>query len=293
MKTVKTEKTVPVMAGLIAVLSLIACLYPILDTSGPGPSRITSIRGEEVMLHGYGPYRHMPAEVAIQGLAQDLFSLVVALPLLVAGIGWYRKSVKGKVFLTGLTGYFLVQYFMYLGMGTYNELFLLWVVLLGLTFNLIIKLLLELRDGTPMVPARTRYVSVFLMVNGVLMAALWLQVVLVPLTQGTLYPAGLAHFTTMVVQGYDLALFLPPSILAGWAYGQGRKAGLVLAPVYAVFLSLQMGNLLAKIIGMSMQGTSAGPALVLIPCLLAGALVAAVSSLQNFRQSGIDPDSGN
>lgn len=280
----KTDRTISVMAGLVAILSLIACLYPIIDTSGIGPSQITSIRGEEVTLHGVGPYRHMPAEVAIQGLAQDLFSLVVGLPLLVAGLGLYRKSVRGRVLLTGVTGYFLVQYFMYLGMGTYNELFLLWVVLLGLAFNLFTRLLLELRDGRQKVPARTRYVSVFLIANGVLMAALWLQVVLVPLIQGTLYPAGLAHFTTMVVQGYDLALFLPPSIVAGWAYGKGRKTGLVLAPVYAIFLSLQMGNLLAKIVGMSLQGTSAGPALVLIPGLLVGALAAAVLSLRNYRE---------
>ncbi len=56
------------MAGLVAILSLIACLYPIIDTSGTGLSQITSIRGEEVTLHGFGPYRHMPADVAIQGL---------------------------------------------------------------------------------------------------------------------------------------------------------------------------------------------------------------------------------
>jgi hypothetical protein len=274
------------MAGLVAILSLIACLYPLIDTSGTGPSQITSIHGEEVILHGVGPYRHMPADVAIQGLAQDLFSLAVGLPLLVAGIILYRKSDKGRVFLTGVTGYFLVQYFMYLGMGTYNELFLLWVVLLGLAFNLFTRLLLDLRDRRQLAPARTRYVSVFLIANGLLMASLWLQVILVPLMQGTLYPAGLAHFTTMVVQGYDLALFLPPSILAGWAYGKGRKTGLVLAPVYAIFLSLQMGNLLAKIVGMSLQGANAGPALVLIPGLLVGALVAAVLSLRNYREEG-------
>ena len=276
------------MAGLIALLSLVACLYPIIDTSGPGPYQILSIRGEQLTLHGYGPYRHMPVDVAIQGLAQDLFSLVVSLPLLLLGIVLYRKSVKGRVFLAGVSGYFLVQYFMYLGMGTYNELFLLWVVLLGLAFNLFIRLTLEIRDKAQIPPARTRYVSVFLIVNGVLMASLWLQLVLVPLVQGTLYPEGLAHFTTLVVQGYDLALFLPPSVLAGWAYGKNQKAGLILAPVYTIFLSLQMGNLLSKIVGMSMQGANAGPALIVIPGLLVGALVAAYLSLRNYRETSLD-----
>jgi hypothetical protein len=128
---------------------------------------------------------------------------------------------------------------MYLGMGTYNELFLPWIALVFLSLNTFVRLALELRDESQSVPPRRRYLSVFLIVNGLLMAALRLQLILGPLLQGRLYPAGLSHFTTMIVQGFDLALFLPPSIMAGWAYGKGRKQGLVLAPVYAVFLSLQ------------------------------------------------------
>ncbi|OHD21410.1 MAG: hypothetical protein A2Y38_16030 [Spirochaetes bacterium GWB1_59_5] len=278
----KKDITTTVMAALIALLSLVACLYPQLDKRGSGPERITSIRGEQVTLHGYGPYRHMPADVAVQGIAQDLFSLAVGIPLLIVGIVVSKKSVRGKIFLTGVVGYFLVQYFMYLGMGTYNELFLLWAVLLFLSLQTFIRLALGLRDEMQSVPAKRRYVSVFLIANGLLMAALWLQVILEPLLQGSLYPVGLAHFTTMIVQGYDLAIFLPPSIMAGWAYGKGRKSGLILAPVYSVFLSLQMANLLSKIVGMSLVGAAAGPALVVIPVLLAGAVKAAALSLGNY-----------
>jgi hypothetical protein len=272
------------MASLIALLSLAACIYPQLDKRGTGPVVVTSIRGEEVVLHGYGPYRHMPADVAIQGIAQDLFTIIVGIPLLVAGIVMHRRSAKGTVFFTGVAGYFLVQYFMYLGMGTYNELFLPWTALVFLSLNTFIRLALGLRDEIQSVPPKRRYVSVFLIVNGLLMAALWLQLILGPLLQGRLYPAGLSHFTTMIVQGFDLALFLPPSIMAGWAYGKGRKTGLVLAPVYAVFLSLQMGALLSKIVGMSLTGVAVGPVIVIIPCLLAGALAAAFFALKAYGE---------
>ena len=278
----KKDTSTTVMVVLIALLSLVACLYPQLDKRGDGPVAITSIRGEVVTLHGYGPYRHMPVDVAIQGIAQDLFSLAVGIPLLIAGMFVSKKSVRGRIFLTGVVGYFLVQYFMYLGMGTYNELFLLWAVLLFLALQTFIRLALGLRDEMQSVPVKRRYVSIFLVANGLLMSALWLQVILGPLFQGNLYPAGLAHFTTMIVQGYDLAIFLPPSIMAGWAYGKGRKLGLVLAPVYSVFLSLQMANLLSKIAGMCLVGAVAGPALFVIPVLLAGAVMAAVFSLRNY-----------
>lgn len=278
----KKDFTTTVMVVLIALLSLVACLYPQLDKRGDGPAQITSIRGESVTLHGYGPYRHMPVDVAIQGIAQDLFSLVVGIPLLIVGLFVSKKSARGNIFLTGVVGYFLVQYFMYLGMGTYNELFLLWAVLLFLALQTFIRLALGLRDEIQSVPTKRRYVSIFLVANGLLMSALWLQVIVGPLLDGSLYPAGLAHFTTMIVQGYDLAVFLPPSIMAGWAYGKGRKLGLVLAPVYSVFLSLQMANLLSKIVGMSLVGAAAGPALVMIPVLLAGAITAAILSLRNY-----------
>ena len=104
-----------------------------------------------------------------------------------------------------------------------------------------------------------------------------------PLLSGSLYPPGLAHFTTLVVQAYDLALFLPPSLLAGYWLLRRRPSGGLLAPVYAVFLSLQMLALLAKLLWMGSIGVSAGPALVVIPLLLVGASTAAVLSLRHQR----------
>ena len=93
-------------------------------------------------------------------------------------------------------------------------------------------------------PGRRRYVGGFLLVNGVLITLLWLQVIVSPLLAGRLYPAGLAHLTTMIVQGFDLALLLPASFVAGVAYLRRRPPGGLLAPVYAVFLVLQMLALL-------------------------------------------------
>jgi hypothetical protein len=176
---------------------------------------------------------------------------------------------------------------MYLGMATYNELFLVWVALVLLSSQALFRLLLALPLSTfavPLVSARIRsYVGGFLLVNGTLIALLWLQGIVPPLLDGTLYPAGLAHFTTMVVQGFDLALFLPASLLAGLTYWKRRSLGDLLAPVYAVFLALQMLALLAKLAWMSAIGVSAGPALVVIPVLLAGAIGAAVLALRPHR----------
>ena len=125
-----------------------------------------------------------------------------------------------------------------------------------------------------------RYVGGFLILNGVLIGLLWLKVIVPPLIDGSLYPTDLGYLTTMIVQGFDLALFLPASLVAGSAYLRQRPVGELLAPIYAVFLSLQMLALLAKIAWMSMIGVSAGPALLVIPLLLLGAIVAAVLALR-------------
>lgn len=273
----------------IAVLTAAVAAAPFIFNFGTGPSEHVSVRGGTVVLYGYGPYRHMPADVAVQGLAQDLVTLFIAVPALLVSFNRARKgSSVGYFLLTGTVAYLFVQYVLYLAMATYNELFLAWVLLVSLLSQALVRLLLAgmiawAMPRTPS-PSARRYVGVFLIANGLLIALLWLSVLVPPILSGQLYPQGLDHLTTMIVQGFDLALFLPPSILAGYYYLRGKPAGELLAPIYAVFLILQMAALLAKIVWMSIVGASAGPALVIIPILLVGAAVAAVLSLGPHRR---------
>lgn len=281
------RRLTPLLLAL-AVLVTIAAAVPFVFTSGPGPTHHTSVRGQDVLLYGYGPYRHMPADVAVQGLAQDLVTLVAGVPFLLVALAWARRGSRaGHLAVCGAVAYLLVQYVLYLAMATYNELFLPWIAIVQVAFQALVRLLLgapasDLAAAT--VPRATRrFVGLFLIANGILIAMLWLSVIVPPLLAGTLYPASLAHFTTLIVQGFDLALFLPPSVLAGVWYLRNHAAGALLAPVYAVFLTIQMLALLAKIVWMNAIGVSAGPALIIIPALLAGAASAASLSLRPHR----------
>jgi hypothetical protein len=270
---------------LVALLATAAASTPFVVTDGPGPSSHTSVRGERVELHGYGPYRHMPADIAVQGLAQDLVTLIVGVPLLLVTLAWARRGSRaGYLALTGVVFYVFVQYVLYLAMATYNELFLVWVALVLASFHALVRLLVAEPGERFAVrgDSRTarRFVGGFLLVNGAMITALWLGVIVPPLVSGSLYPAGLAHLTTMIVQGFDLALFLPPSLMAGYWYLKRQAPGDLLAPAYVVFLSVQMLALLAKISWMAAIGVKAGPALVIIPALLAGAVSAAYVSLR-------------
>lgn len=230
----------------------------------------------------------MPADIAVQGLAQDLVTLAVGLPFLLWSLYWARRSSRaGHLALAGALVYLFVQYTLYMAMATYNELFLPWVAIVLLSSQALFRLVLAVPPSafvSASIPANTRrYVGGFLILNGALITLLWLQVIIPPLIDGRLYPDGLNHLTTMIVQGFDLALFLPPSLIGGYAYLRRRPLGDLLAPIYTVFVSLQMIALLAKILWMSRVGANAGPALVLIPTLLVGALIAAWLALRAHR----------
>ncbi|WP_127142808.1 hypothetical protein [Pelagibacterium montanilacus] len=173
-----------------------------------------------------------------------------------------------------------MQYTLYLAMATYNELFLVWVALVLLSSQVLLRVVLMRPAQTFVLPHNRLLVGGVLLTNGTLITLLWLSVIIPPLVDGSLYPDGLAHLTTMIVQGFDLAIFIPLSLIAGYACLRGRAHGALLAPAYSVFLVLQMTALLAKIGWMTAAGAAAGPALVIIPALLVGATIAAIGSMQ-------------
>lgn len=266
----KHKKTITALVIIIAVLSAAASFTGIFSTGGKGPHHITSVRGESVHIYGKGIYRHMSMDVAPQGIAQDYVTLFVGIPLLLLALLAYRKgSLKGRYLLTGILGYFLVTYLFYLVMGMYNALFLAYAALLSASFFAFALLMLsfdvsslpdKFSPGTPVLTT-----GGFLIFNCVAIAVLWLMIVIPPLHSGKIIPSSVEHYTTLIVQGLDLALLLPIGILAGVLFIRKRPFGFLLAPVYFVFLSLLMVALTAKVIAMAWLGQHVVPAIIIIP----------------------------
>ena len=84
--------TLRLLIFTIAAAAALAAATGILSRGGDGPSEHVSVRGETVLLHGTGLYRHMSAEVAPQGIAQDVVTLVVAIPLLLVALWWSERG---------------------------------------------------------------------------------------------------------------------------------------------------------------------------------------------------------
>ncbi|WP_247232890.1 hypothetical protein [Telluribacter sp. SYSU D00476] len=280
------RKTVTTLAICIAIAAAIAATTGIFSNQGPGPYQYSSIHGESVTLYGRGIYKHMSAEVAIQGIAQDYVTLFMAVPLLLLSLYWVRKeSLKGRFLLAGTLGYFFVTYLFYLTMGSYNQLFLLYAFLLGTSFFALTLTLLsfdisrlpeQFTESTPV-----KFTGSFLIFSAFSITMLWLSVVVPPLLDGSIYPTSLEHYTTLIVQGLDLGLLLPLAFVSGILLLRKRPWGYLLVPVYFVFLSILMTALTAKIIAMGLSGYNIIPVVFIIPTFAATSVWCTLLLLNN------------
>lgn len=272
-------RTITILVILVVLLAAVASGTGILSREGSGPSTYLSVRGETVELYGRGLYAHMSSAVAIQGIAQDYITLCVALPLLVIALILFRKgSLRATIVLAGLLLYMLLTYLFYTAMAMYNPLFLVYAALLALSLFACILVVTGIKperlraairsDRPPVLAGR------FLMINGTLVALLWLSTIVPPLAFGTVYPAGLEHYTTMIVQGFDLGIFLPLGFISGLLAVRKKVHGFIFSSIYTVFLTLLMLALCAKIVWMARSGANVFPVIFIMPtiCLAAGIL---------------------
>ncbi|MFW5663449.1 MAG: hypothetical protein ACOCYD_00265 [bacterium] len=282
------ENTITIIAILIVIISAMAAGFGIFSDFGPGVFTYESIRGQTIEIYGKGVYQHMSADVAIQGIAQDYITLGVAIPLLIISLAGYRKnSLRAHFLLAGTLGYFLVTYLFYTAMGMYNIMFLPYVVLLGLSFFgfFLATKELSLLDMVRIFSLKTPYkfVGWFLIINAVAITFLWLNIIVPPLVDGSIFPAELNHYTTLIVQGFDLGLLLPICFVSGVFLLRKKSDGYLFATIYLVFLSIFMTALTAKIIAMAMSDVNVIPVIFIIPTINIITIVSAALMIKNVK----------
>ncbi|MEP0821934.1 MAG: hypothetical protein HRF44_03715 [Ignavibacterium sp.] len=285
----KRDKAIARLSVIIALAAGAAASVGIFSSGGPGPHLHETVRGTTVTIYGQGLYKHMSAEVAPQGIAQDYITLFVAVPELLASLLFaVRGSLKARFILAGTLGYFLVTYLFYLMMGMYNAMFLVYAVLLSSSFFALFLTLMSF-DPTEL-PERfgskapAGFAGGFLILNAAAIAFLWLGVVVPPLMDGSIIPKEVEHYTTLVVQGLDLGLLLPIAVVSGILLKRRSPFGYLFAPVYLVFLSILMIALTAKLVAMASLGFSVIPAIFIIPTLAVVSITCSAMLLKQLNQ---------
>lgn len=291
----KNENVITIIVILIALISAIAAGSGIFSDFGTGEFEYKSIRGKTIEIYGTGIYQHMSSDVAIQGIAQDYITLFIAIPLLVISlIGYRKKSIQAHFLLAGSLGYFLITYLFYTTMGMYNIMFLSYVSLLGLSFFGVFLTLKQLSNLNSIeifsLKTPNKFVGWFLIINSLSIAFLWLSIIIPPLTDGTIYPPELNHYTTLIVQGLDLGLLLPICFVVGFLLIRKKSNGYIYATIYVVFLSILMTALTAKIIAMAVNNINVIPVIIIIPSINIITIISAVLMIKHINTKIIITD---
>jgi hypothetical protein len=207
-------------------------------------------------------YRDPPSLVA-QAIAQDVITLVVALPaLVIAAILASRGSERGQLVWLGVLGYVVYTYLTYAFGIRFNPMFLVYVALLGCSLYALIgglattdfeALKVTFAQKTPVKAA-----SVFLAVVAVLFYLVWLSEAVPAVLMGEVPQSVVEDGTpTNVVHVVDMAWLLPGMLLTALWLWRKRAIGYALAGALLTLLALLVLAIVAMaVVDMSLYGAA-------------------------------------
>lgn len=276
------------LALLIIPLAILAAGMGVFGQGSGQAFPFNTLRGETVLIRGQGLYYYDTVNSSSQEVGQDVVTLILGVPLLIAGIVLTRRgSLRGRLLLTGALGYFLYTYAAMCFLTAFNPFFLVYVALFSLSlFGFILALsglnpdevMSHVSDGFP----RRTIATYFIVVAGFLSLA-WLGLVVPPMFSGK-PPAGLESAITMVIQALDLGVIMPTAFVTAILLFQKRPWGYTLASVVLLKI-LSMGTaLIAMIINQMLNKVAIEPVTSVIFVLISiSGIALAVSALKNIR----------
>lgn len=249
---------------------------------------VTSVRGEQYEMATSGVYAFNAERVVAEGVGWDIFTLFFAVPaLLLALPALARGSLRGRLFVLGLLGYFFYQYLMYAVTWAFGPLFLLFIAIYALSLVAIVlivgtipvsELPERFSEGFP----RRGMAALCFMLAGLLLF-MWLGR-LIPAYQGQI-DGVLDGQTTFVVQALDLGLIVPLALLTGMAVWRGRAIGFLLASTVVV----KAFAMAAAISAMLLSAWVYEGALEIVPLAIFAAIIVATVWLGNRIYSSLNP----
>jgi hypothetical protein len=199
-----------------------------------------------------------------QARGQDLITLVVVEPLLIAAVlGARRSRAAAPLLWLGTLAYILYTYAMYSYTTYFNALFLVYTTLFSTSLFALISLLISFDPEWvraaihPGMPIRT--VAGYLAFVGVFFLAAWMGQIVPALLQGTVpTPVTLAKTPTSAVHVQDLAVVIPLFFAAAVWLWQRRSWGIVLAGILLLLADIMLVALLAMGQFMARAGIAGG-----------------------------------
>lgn len=238
------------LATLIALLALVAAGVGLFYGDGGSEFSFVTARGDTVQLYGQGLYRYDTPLTAVGFKAADAVMLAFSIPVLVLSAIFYRKgSVRSGFLLAGVLTFFVYNYASMAFGAVYNNLYLIYVALLGSSAIGLIATLwsfdvqslpARFSDGLP-----HRGIGIFLIVCGIILSLVWLGLSIVPALLAGQTPLEARYYSTFTTGVIDIALVAPALITAGIFILRRVPFGYLVAPtmlVFTVIISLNLAS---------------------------------------------------
>jgi hypothetical protein len=237
-------------------------------------------------------YQRDSAPMAAQGIGQDLVDLFLVVPILLLSFVFVLRRKRAALPIFGGTIFYVLYSFVIYSLGVhFNNLFLLYCLVLGLSLYLFILFLHETNGMAvedwygPKAPLRST--AVFLMIVAVMFYGMWLKD-LVPALLKNSVPAGVTDNDLLVnpVHVIDIAFVLPGLMVTAALLMRRRRLGFVLAPVALVFIIILGAALTGMVVMLKIRGISEDLSVAAIFVLLAVVSAGLLASLLKNLKAG-------
>jgi hypothetical protein len=233
-------------------------------------------------------YARENALYAAQGIGQDIVNLYIVVPILVvaAYFAW-RKSKLGLLIWSGAIFYLAYSYTIYSFGLHFNNLFIAYCLILGLSFySLIYFVFISMKEDVSKWFAKetsTKSTGIFLIVIAVLFYLIWLSEI-IPAIFVNAIPKSIVESGLLInpVHVLDIAICLPALIITGIALIKKKNIGFLLASTMMIFCIFMAIAIAAMVFEMKAKGLIANLSLTIVFGLIA--LISSIFLFQYLRK---------
>ncbi|MGQ9629150.1 MAG: hypothetical protein ACUVXI_02400, partial [bacterium] len=201
---------------------------------------------------------------AIQGIGQDIVNLFIIVPLLIiSAVLAYRNNKTGLFLWSGSLFYLAYSYTLYAFALHFNNLFILYCLILGLSvYSFLYFLLISVKNNIKewfIEKYLRKTTSIFLFIIAGAFYCLWLSEIIPAIIKQQVPSSVIENgLLTNPVHVLDLAICLPALILTGIFLLKNKQIGLLLAPAMLIFCILMAIAIAAMVFVMKMKGLEVG-----------------------------------
>jgi hypothetical protein len=219
---------------------------------------------------------------AAQGTGQDYVNLLLVFPaLMIASYFVAQGSARALLIQLGLLIYIAYSYVLYSFFVTFGPLFLIYIATLGLSWYALLGIIISIvrNNYVPLVTRVKKAASIYLCINGVLFALLWLSEIVSSLRSGTIPASGAElGFIVNPVQVLDLGFILPAMFAVAIMLWKKHDYGTVFALPIMIFAVVMATAILSMILVMYMRGlpTSVVPMVIMMVNVTVGVILSSL-----------------